>query len=178
MARRNCFLIGLIGGRSDSPIFLHLWLAFIPSGLHPLHFEFSCDTTAEAGRNRESTWVSIQNMWFTSQGLLPTESQFWLFVPPACNVTLGFPEYKLLLSSKIRHTFLGNLRTTTYPANLIFLICKEQPVLTQTSISTFSSQLHFGQNFDQLWLLPANHSCHSFYLLNKPVKSVMSLRIV
>ena len=73
-----------------------------------------------------------------------------LFLPPAA-VALGFPEYKLLLSfSRISNTFLGNFRTTTYPSNLIFLICKEQPVLTQTSIPTFSSQLAFGQNFHQL----------------------------
>ena len=100
-----------------------------------------------------------------------------LLLPAA--VALGFPEHKLLLSfSRISNTFLGNFRTTTYPPNLIFLICKGQPVLTQTSISTFSSQLTFGQNFHQLWLLPANHSCHSFCLLNNPVKSVISLRIV
>ena len=43
----------------------------------------------------------------------------------------------------------------------------EKPVLTQTSISTFSCLL-FGQNLYQVWLLPANYSCHS--LLNQPVK--------
>ena len=131
-------------------------------------------------RNRESTWISIQIMQFASQGLLATESQFCdcLFLLPAA-VALGFPEHKLLLFfSRISNTFLGNFRTTTYPSNLIFLICKEQPVLTQTSISTFSSQLTFGQNFHQLWLLPANHSYHSFYVLNNPVRSVISLRIV
>ena len=102
-----------------------------------------------------------------------SHSSGWLFLPPAA-VALGFFDYKLLLSfSRINNTFLGNFRTTTYPSNLIFLICKEQPVLTQTSISTFSSQLTFGQNFHQLWLLPANHSYYSFYLLNNPVKSVI-----
>ena len=33
-------------------------------------------------------------------------------------------------------------------------------------------------DWTELWLLPANHSCHSFYLLNQPAKSVISLRIV
>ena len=165
---KKLFSVDLIGGRSDSPIFLHLWLEFIPSELHPLHSEFSFDTMAEVGRNRKSTWFSNQIMQFDSQGLLATESQS----PTA--VALGFPEHKLLLSfSRINNTFLGNFRTTTYPSNLIFLICKEQPVLTQTSIPTFSSQLAFGQNFHQLWLLPANHSCYYFYLLNNPVKSVI-----
>ena len=33
-------------------------------------------------------------------------------------------------------------------------------------------------DWTELWLLPANHSSHSFYLLNQPAKSVISLRIV
>ena len=55
------------------------------------------------GRNRKSTWVSIQIIQFGSQGLLDTESQLWSFPPPSrlllpAAVALGFPEYKLLLS--------------------------------------------------------------------------------
>ena len=101
-----------------------------------------------------------------------------LFLLPAA-VDLGFSEYKRFLSfSRISNTFLGNFRTATYPPNFIISYLKESPVLTQTSISAFSSQLLFCQNFHQLWLLPASHSCHSLYLLNKPIKSVMSLRIV
>ena len=49
------------------------------------------DTTAEAGRNRKSTWVSIQIMWFGSKGLLATESQFWLVIPPACSCGSRIP---------------------------------------------------------------------------------------
>ena len=53
----------------------------------------------------------------------------------------------------------------------------EQLLLTRASISTFPAQLLLGQNFHQMWLLPANYSCHSFCLLNQPVKfSCQSLK--
>ena len=87
---KKLFSVGLIGGRSDSPIFLYLLLEFIPSEFHPLHSEFSSDTTAETGRNRKSTWVSIQIMQFASQGLLAI-TQFWLVDPPACSCGSGIP---------------------------------------------------------------------------------------
>ena len=55
------------------------------------------------GRNRKSTWVSIQIIQFGSPGLLDTESQVWSFPPTSrlllpASVALGFPEYKPLLS--------------------------------------------------------------------------------
>ena len=87
---------------------------------------------AEMGRNRKSIWVFVQIIHFGSQGLLDGDSQFWMFPPPSrcllpAAVTLGFPEYKLLLSfSRISNTFLGNFKTTAYPPNFMFLVCKRK----------------------------------------------------
>ena len=84
---------------------IRIYSVIIPSSSLWVFFFFVCffDTTAETGRNRKSTWVSIQIIGFCSQGLLDTASQFWTFLPPSrlllpATVALGFPEYKVLLS--------------------------------------------------------------------------------
>ena len=81
-----------------SPLMTRMYCFRIPSSSLWLLFWYH----GRCGRNRKSTCVSIQIIQFGSQGLLDTGSQFWTFSPsrlllPAA-VTLGFSEYKLLLS--------------------------------------------------------------------------------
>ena len=130
VALRNHSSVGLIRERSDSPIFLHLLLEFIPSEFCPLHSEFHIDTMAEIGKNRKGTWISIQNMLFGSQGLLDTESWFRTFLPPPplrlplpAAMALGFSKYKT--SPVFLHdlqSFPGKLRTTTYPPSFMYYL--------------------------------------------------------
>ena len=121
---KKLFSVGLIGGRSDTPIFLHLLLQFIPSEFHPLHSEFSFDTTAEMGRKAHGS--PSRSCSLLPKGSWPqSHSSGRLFLPPA-PVALGFPEHKLLLSfSRISNTFLGNFRRTTYPPTSYFLSVKD-----------------------------------------------------
>ena len=138
------------GGQTALFFFTHDWNLFLQN---PILFTLSFlliprQRWGETGKAHGSASRSCSLL---PKGSWPqSHSSGCLFLLSAA-VALGFPEHKLLLSfSRISNTFLGNFRTTTYPPNLIFLICKEQPVLTQTSISTFSYQLTFGQNFHQL----------------------------
>lgn len=68
--------------------------------------------------------------------LQDTESQFWLFGPPACSLRVPLSTNCSSLSPGSTSLPLRKLLGQHLPLLYYFLICKEQPVLTQTSIST------------------------------------------
>ena len=95
MAVRKFTTVSIIEGRSDRPIFLHLWLKYVPSDSMIFTLNFIL-TPQQMGRNRKSKCLYPNNaVWFTrapGHRITVLDISFSFQAPLHTTVSLGFPE--------------------------------------------------------------------------------------
>lgn len=96
----NCSTENIIEGRLERPIFLHLWLKFIPSDSMLFTLSFIL-IPQQMGRNRKNTCLYPNNtVWFTrapGHRVTVLDISFSFQAPLHTAVSLRFPEYRFFL---------------------------------------------------------------------------------